>query len=1541
MAYAAALDLLRLPPAMRTLAYRYGRPQISGSGSRWRSRLPQDARPYVTVENADSNRMWAERVDPRQQSMAKTGSSNSEHPQSETKTDAEKRKQELLDELRAIRPRLKLTKGQEKSLDSNISQAAAARNPVFSLKKVLSSVLGNSRPRIKATGSTGEDPSAQHAPDLAVIRQTMSLPAPHEYGFPRVSRLIEAGDFEHATRSLCASTGRVLQAEVSHQTIDSGWLCRLQLKISGVIDETVYGSGISKGSAQQAAWLHSIARIHSRGVFSVLLEPRPGHVANKDRELKTLQSWKESLTAPTQEQYPGAPAALFDPHTTHAGFVTLYQRLGLPLRAEINYRSKSMNGSTLHHTTVKLQSPDSDEILGNGHGEDWSKRMSKQAAWFSALCNLHENGTLKDLLDNATSIVPTVLDKATLQGEGDAKTEIYNFAASLGQVPLFEISKPVPRTFRARKSKAFASLVQVTISLPQSGIKVTELGRNLREAEVAAAVSFKRAAENVMDGDHGAGGTLEAPSGFRLLNTDTAKQFFEVMREGERRFNIEVEFETMDRDGKTYHRAQLNINSEPQGPEVAMSTKKQAEELAYLVAAVGISKARPDTLEEFERRLKEGKGQILKPPPPIDLRMDPETLYMMRTALIDARAVGLPDDREILPAARDIRSDLLRRQRRPLLPEDAKIRSEMLAGHQKRLENDPELEQLRTKRSALPMSGYRDQVLAMVSNHIYSIVVGATGSGKTTQVPQILLEDYIAQGKGGLCNIVCTQPRRIAATSVAARVAAERAESLQQTVGYHVRFDARNPPNGGGITYCTTGILLEQLKHDPGGVLDTLSYIVIDEVHERDINIDFLMVVLKKALAQREANGQSVPKVVLMSATLDTELFANYFKQDDGAGRVLPAPSLSVPGRTYPVKEKFLGQIMDELKSYGPALRSFLAEDRVSEKYLRRELAFEAVGEGESAIDWKRERQTLFDEDEDGSAAQAKEDAWVPTALVASTIAHIARTGEEGAILAFLPGLEEITRTQRHLLDFRIFGVNFSDQTKFKVCLLHSSVAKEDQDEIFRPTPPGCRKIILSTNIAETSVTVTDVKHVVDTGKLRETRYDQVTRISGLQCVWESRSNAKQRAGRAGRVSEGNYYALYSEERYNSMKAVGLPELLRSDLQETCLAVRQQFPEDAVEDFLSQAIEPPAPRAVQAAISELKSIEAFTQDERLTALGRVLAKLPVHPSLGKMVVIGIVFRCLSPILLLSAAANERSLFVTGRPHCNARGFRDIAETLDRYGLHRAYARARENHIHFGAFKNIQSAARQIAQTLTDHGLLEADTFSGQRSSGFFGPDAVNQNSGNTALIKCLWLSGVYPNLAAKRYQAGMLWRTPSENSAMIHPSSINDDAKKKDRETKLDTGTLMTFSTLSRSTDGQSLYMRDTTVMHPLFAALFGGRLEKTDTNALRMDGWLQFYVKASDRNFATKLILETRKALDRALNAAFQALADVQPGQRTFLESDPVIDVFTNRIVEVLDRATGAATDHLWGDDAQRRALTAFGRAADGRRQRSFGMSE
>ena len=263
------------------------------------------------------------------------------------------------------------------------------------------------------------------------------------------------------------------------------------------------------------------------------------------------------------------------------------------------------------------------------------------------------------------------------------------------------------------------------------------------------------------------------------------------------------------------------------------------------------------------------------------------------------------------------------------------------------------------------MSQYKDRVLSMVSENPYCIVVGATGSGKTTQVPQILFESAIQAGHGASCKIICTQPRRIAATSVAQRVAVERNESLRNTVGYQVRFDSKPPRNPYGITYCTTGVLLEKLKHDPEEVFDTTSHICIDEVHERDLQIDFLMILLKKAVKKRQSEAKSIPKIILMSATLDTELFAGYFRQIDGNGNSVPCPALTVPGRTFLVQQRYLGSIMEEMQQqHGSELTSVLSLHSGTKDYLTAENALSTIEQGKqpngrknTVIDWKREWQ--------------------------------------------------------------------------------------------------------------------------------------------------------------------------------------------------------------------------------------------------------------------------------------------------------------------------------------------------------------------------------------------------------------------------------------------------------------------------------------------------------------------------------------------------------------------------------------------------------
>ena len=1171
----------------------------------------------------------------------------------------------------------------------------------------------------------------------------------------------------------------------------------------------------AKRSRNPVAALKALSK--REGLSKVNRASKPGPESQSDVpeppistvQVMDVQHVQRTTTLPKPEEYPGAPTELFEPKFVVVAISNACQHLKIPLQADVTYSMRQglpasfmkRNPNGLHVCNLSVDLPGVG--VETAQGEDHAKGGAKSSAWLQIAAKMHANGTLKDLfpesvrkgktaaLELASDVGP-VLDAATLDpqvmaNEKDAKTDVYNYAAGLGYVPEFEAgirtvrARPRPGKRATGKVKPKA-VVQVTIKLAELQIEVAAAGTNLATAEIAAALAFKRKAEE----QHTSLGEQapQAQEEFSLLTVETAAHFFNFYKETQGRAYIEIEYEQTDMIGQSHTRAQFKINDELIGKPVTMKTKKEAETISYLTAAVALTRTQPDLLTAFAERMKRGKGKVLRTMPPVDLQVDIGTLQVMRDALVEARQAGLPDSRETLLAAEDrtAMNTSRGRLRTILTSEEVKRASLALEARLDAFESDEILKDLRAKKASLPMNQYRDKVLSMVSDNLYSIVVGATGSGKTTQVPQIILDAEIRKGTGGNCNIICTQPRRIAATSVAQRVAAERDERLQQSIGYHVRFEPRLPETGGSVTYCTTGILLEQLKHDPEGIMNSVSHIIIDEVHERDMNIDFLMIVLKKAIKARQLANKSIPKVVLMSATLDTNLFSNYFTQPVAGGVVQPAPCVSVPGRTFPVKEKYLGDIMHDMLGTRRAEWNALSKlDRASIDYLKSETAFSAsnsksAGESpiDSVIDWKR--QTALASEEETTAAEDKEEGLVPTALAAATIAQICESSEDGAILAFFPGLEEIRQTQQILLGQTIFGQNFSDTTKYKIFLLHSSVPAAQQSEVFQPLPPGCRKIVLSTNIAETSVTVADVKYVVDTGKLRETRYDQLRRITALKCVWESKSNSKQRAGRAGRVQDGFYYALFSQERHQSMGVIGLPELLRSDLQETCLSIKAQGYDESVGSFLAQAIEPPPKSAVTAAVSNLAAIEAFTEDEKLTDLGRLLSKLPVHPTLAKMIILGIIFRCLDPMLVLGAASAERSLFVNpigsemrgvakrarqsyahgeASDHLAIYGaFREMRTLRDQYGLGAAMDRARDNMVHLGAFKSIDQTARQIVDVLTEARILPRVDYISS-SSEHHGPSDLNINSDNTALLKCLLLAGQHPNVAAKTNQKGM------------------------------------------------------------------------------------------------------------------------------------------------------------------------------------------
>ncbi|KAI4156225.1 MAG: hypothetical protein LQ340_000448 [Diploschistes diacapsis] len=1145
-------------------------------------------------------------------------------------------------------------------------------------------------------------------------------------------------------------------------------------------------------------------------------------------------------------------------------------------------------------------------------GEGLNRKSAEKAAYLHLLCKLNEQNLL-----NRIWPVDEKVKKDTMNEEKDAKLDVYIYAAKYGLVPKFSV-KSISILRRGH-----GKVVEVTINLPEQGISVVGRSRSERMAEVAASMKFKSAAEKYLSESE----KLSSWDENNVLNVGNAKSFFLWYKQ---EFPASKHTVEHSQSSRSQQQAQFYLQGEKIGEPVTMGSKKLAEEVATLVAAIHVTKDSPELRARFFDVFRRSNNQILQPLPPSDMPVSSQTLTKMRATLAEARRSGLGDQYDDLEVNED-RQGAARTNHRRLSLMEIDLRSKQLLGYYKRYLADPDLADLRQTRAEYPMNLYIKEVIDIVQNNLYSIVIGATGSGKTTQVPQILLNEAIQRGEGGKCNIVCTQPRRIAAKSVAQRVADERAENLTNSVGYHVRRDAKLPRLGGSITYCTTGILSQQLQHSPDEIFDSISHLIIDEVHERDIIIDFLLTTLKNAVAERVEQGKSVPRIVLMSATIDSDMFADYFRIKHPTQGFIDCPTLSVPGRTFPVKERHLGEIMESIqREHGAKALSTMNLDKDTRDYLEAETTFarrnpiqthsggapDEQEQDDIVIDWRSERGRALQKRD--TAYSETEEALVPHSLIATTIAHILKTTQDGAILVFLPGLDNILKVANTIKDHKPLGINFSDESRYRAFMLHSSIP-DAQKDVFNPMPPGCRKIILATNIAETSITIPDVQYVVDVCKLREKQYDQLRRITKLACIWASKSNVKQRAGRAGRVQDGHYYALYSKERFESLRAVGLPELLRSDLQEVCLDIRAQGYKVPVKRFLAGAIEPPSTEAVDSALQNLITLDCLTADETITPLGRLLASLPIHPSLGKMVTLGVIFKCLDPLLIVGAVFNERNLFLnpiarddkkaandskiayargTNSDHiASLNAFKEMRFVDQRDGFAALSELSRRRYLHVGAYRSIQGTAEAIASVLEENQIIHA-TASHRRADLQIGDPSLNVNSDKVGLIKALILAGAFPNIGA--HSRNILYRTLRENNALVHPASVNFQPRTRDRSAQNVSPEipLVSYSTLAKSNDGKSTYMRDTTQVSPLMACLFGGHLglAPNSVRVLKMDDWLPFYIQSWDRRAASSII-EFRQGLEQMQSEAFATLY-----KRALLVNNPVREAFAQGLVAILD---------------------------------------
>ncbi|WJX97043.1 RNA helicase [Trifolium repens] len=801
-------------------------------------------------------------------------------------------------------------------------------------------------------------------------------------------------------------------------------------------------------------------------------------------------------------------------------------------------------------------------------------------------------------------------------------------------------------------------------------------------------------------------------------------------------------------------------------------------------------------------------------------------------------------------------------------------------------------------RATLPIATLKSDILQILKENDVLVVCGETGSGKTTQVPQFILDEMIESGHGGHCNIICTQPRRIAAISVAERVADERCEpspgSDGSLIGYQVRLDsARNEKTR--LLFCTTGILLRKLMGNRS--LTGITHIIVDEVHERSLLGDFILIVLKNLIEKQSSESSSKVKVILMSATVDSSSFSRYFGH---------CPVVTAEGRTHPVTTYFLEDIYDQinyrLASDSPASLTYetfpegqnLQRAHVTNNRGKKNLVLSAWGD-ESVLS-EEHFNPYFDlsyyqsysEQAQKNLKRVNEDV-IDYDLIEDLICYIDESCGEGAILVFLPGVFEIN----HLHDKLAASYQFGGPSSDWIIPLHSSVASTEQKKVFLRPPGNIRKVVIATNIAETSITIDDVIYVIDCGKHKENRYNPQKKLSSMVEDWISQANARQRQGRAGRVKPGICFRLYTRYRFDKlMRPYQVPEMLRMPLVELCLQIKL-LSLGYIKPFLSMALEPPKIEAMDSAMSLLYEVGALEGDEELTPLGYHLAKLPVDVLIGKMMVYGAIFGCLSPILSVSAFLSYKSPFVypkDERQNVERAKLTLMNDKQDGPGDGNDIDRQSDHLLMMIAYKRwetilnekgpkaaqqfcgsyflsssvmfmIREMRIQFGTLLADIGLITLPKFNQMDGKKIGSLDRwlsdasqpFNMHAHHSSILKAILCAGLYPNVAAGEQgivaaALSSLKRSPSSaNSSRtvwfdgrrevhLHPSSINSNTKVFKYP----------FLAFLEKVETNKVFLRDTSVISPYSILLFGGSINvQHQTGLVIIDGWLKLNAPA------------------------------------------------------------------------------------------------
>ncbi|KAH9519399.1 putative ATP-dependent RNA helicase dhx33 [Bulinus truncatus] len=593
-------------------------------------------------------------------------------------------------------------------------------------------------------------------------------------------------------------------------------------------------------------------------------------------------------------------------------------------------------------------------------------------------------------------------------------------------------------------------------------------------------------------------------------------------------------------------------------------------------------------------------------------------------------------------------------------------------------------EELRNARRALPIFSARQKIIAEIRKFPSAIVIGETGSGKTTQIPQYLLETGVNQN----AVIAITQPRRVAAISVAQRVALEKNTAIGSIVGYCVRFEDVTSPNT-KLKFMTDGMLLREAILDP--TLTRYSIVILDEAHERTINTDVLFGVVKAAQRRRLKTGQKLLKIIVMSATMDVDHFSQYFNK---------APVLYLEGRQFPI------QVMHTKEPQSDYLFASLI--------------------------------TLFQ------------------------IHREAPPGE--GVLIFLTGQEEIESAVKTIKDL---ARDLKDVPQLVVMPLYAALPSQTQIKVFAKTPPGHRKVVVATNIAETSITIHGIKYVIDSGMVKAKVYNPHSGLDLLKVVTASKAQVLQRTGRAGREAPGVCYRLFTESEFQNMSTNTVPEIQRCNLASVVLQLMALGISDVLTfDFMDK----PAPESINAALEELVLLSALERQAnsdilKLTPLGKQMAAFPLDPRFSKVLLLAKDYDCLEELLSIVAVLSVESVLVTvsnKRKECAAVHQKFMSSEGDHITLlniYRAYKSVNGNKSWcFDNFINARNmhTAQEIRKQLREICERNNMTF-------------TSCGRDTTSIRKCL-AAGFFMN-AAELSKEGDFITMNTRTKVSIHPSS--------------------------------------------------------------------------------------------------------------------------------------------------------------------------